>query len=542
MSIKTLRKRIALVAVSALGVGLLSVAPASATTGVFVTAGITGTGVIVAPAGSTTGQTMTISSTGSVTITTVAGTDLEAKLTVSGGRITTALDASYAPTAPDAGLATDTSFTYGNEVNYITFVPNAGVSSMTITSYVSSSAATAGTKAAELIVLIKSAASVGVVDASNSFANVVAAGTTDDPTNDVDVSTAISVANPTNGRINFDLYDGNNVAMSSSTVLGATATGGCLVGWTNSATAFLGASSSTTYNASSQDEVFIARSVANSPFACTITLTANGIEFAKKSIKLEGKVVKVEATDLVLAKKNATTSSAFYFAAYDSAGNEVNGVTVSTVDTSTDAFASSTAGTTDEVNGATGSIVCNDVEGSGSFKLRVTNATNDLVDSPVYTVQCRGSAANYTAALDKAVYAPGDIATLTITAKTSKGNAVHDLVYLGGATADGTGAANPPAIAGSNLTAISAPTSVDKFTNGVKTYKFVVGSTEGNYQLSVDLPKFNTTLYNQAAVTVAYSIKSPTGTVSNAEVLAAIVKLIASINKQIRALQKSLKR
>ena len=33
-----------------------------------------------------------------------------------------------------------------------------------------------------------------------------------------------------------------------------------------------------------------------------------------------------------------------------------------------------------------------------------------------------------------------------------------------------------------------------------------------------------------------------TGAVTNAEVLAAIVKLIASINKQIRALQKSLKR
>jgi hypothetical protein len=41
---------------------------------------------------------------------------------------------------------------------------------------------------------------------------------------------------------------------------------------------------------------------------------------------------------------------------------------------------------------------------------------------------------------------------------------------------------------------------------------------------------------------VPYTIKASSASVTNAEVLSAIVKLIASINKQIRALQKSLRR
>jgi hypothetical protein len=43
---------------------------------------------------------------------------------------------------------------------------------------------------------------------------------------------------------------------------------------------------------------------------------------------------------------------------------------------------------------------------------------------------------------------------------------------------------------------------------------------------------------NQAKVTVPYSIKASTTGVTNEEVLKSIVALIASINKQIQALQK----
>jgi hypothetical protein len=47
---------------------------------------------------------------------------------------------------------------------------------------------------------------------------------------------------------------------------------------------------------------------------------------------------------------------------------------------------------------------------------------------------------------------------------------------------------------------------------------------------------------SQGKVTVAYKIAAATSATSNADVLKAIVSLIASINKQIAALQKALLR
>jgi conjugal transfer/entry exclusion protein len=55
---------------------------------------------------------------------------------------------------------------------------------------------------------------------------------------------------------------------------------------------------------------------------------------------------------------------------------------------------------------------------------------------------------------------------------------------------------------------------------------------------------FNTVVSLAGSVTTSATTgyKVTDGAVSNTEVLAAIVKLIASINKQIKALQKSLRR
>jgi hypothetical protein len=80
---------------------------------------------------------------------------------------------------------------------------------------------------------------------------------------------------------------------------------------------------------------------------------------------------------------------------------------------------------------------------------------------------------------------------------------------------------------------VTAPAATDAFVNGVKTYQFKVGSTEGSYSMSVAIPDIST----DTAKTVAYKVAG-SGAVSNADVLKSIVALIASINKQIQALQK----
>jgi hypothetical protein len=83
---------------------------------------------------------------------------------------------------------------------------------------------------------------------------------------------------------------------------------------------------------------------------------------------------------------------------------------------------------------------------------------------------------------------------------------------------------------------ITAPTGGDKFSSGagVKTYTLTVGTTEGAFVGSFKIAGAT----DDSAKTVQYKVQAGTATVSNADVLKSIVALIASINKQIQALQK----
>ena len=83
----------------------------------------------------------------------------------------------------------------------------------------------------------------------------------------------------------------------------------------------------------------------------------------------------------------------------------------------------------------------------------------------------------------------------------------------------------------------TAALSPDENGNVVFTYSVgtTTGVTPGAYQASVSFPTVNAV--KGEAQAVAYTIASD-GSVTNAEVLKSIVALIASINKQIQALQK----
>ena len=147
--------------------------------------------------------------------------------------------------------------------------------------------------------------------------------------------------------------------------------------------------------------------------------------------------------------------------------------------------------------------------------------------SNAFTVNCSiGGINTFTVSTDKATYSPGEIATLTIKGTDILGKPVADTTTMG------AGYAN---LSMPGMTLIgSAATSADTFSAGVKTYKFRVDQAEGSF-VGQAQPTATT---DDAAKTVSYNIKSATGTVTNAEVLKSIVALIASINKQIQALQK----
>ena len=224
-----------------------------------------------------------------------------------------------------------------------------------------------------------------------------------------------------------------------------------------------------------------------------------------------------------------------------SAGSNTPSLTSSTITTATNAITSSVAAV--GLDGAaaaqtSGYVTFNCLDfGTSNLTLYVVNNSVATITSPVVGAVCGGPTYTYAASLDKASYATGDVATLTITAKDYNGTPVTYGTTLG------TGAS----VALGGMTAASTIATTDTATDALKgtwVYQFTVGQTTGSYSGSVKMNigsayAIYSPLYGKAA-TVSYKITDSSGSVSNADVLKAIVSLIASINKQIAALQKAL--
>jgi len=570
MSFKTLRKRIALVAVSALGAGFLAVvavAPASAAA-----AGL----VIQGNGGSATADSNgLISSTDSLG-TVAGGSDntvefatatVTARLQV-GGRITITTAGSHTTNGvvrvlgasilshSEGGTSTvNTAGTVvsGGSTGAITVAigaTGAAGSQFTVEHWNSNASYTGGSDADLVItVTIVAAGSQGVYSAtasSTKFSAQAYGDTTTYAVTDADDSLYVDDSE-TGATITYKFFDANNVALVNA-VIGCSATGAVLTSVNSqSATNFLSATSSA-IDADGAGYCSIKRAVRTAPATSTVTITVNGVVAGSRSFTFVGEAAKVLITSVKREAVSSTKTTSYLASVVDSAGNALAASTAFTVDTSryNATVTAQTGGTTSAYDDATfggygyGGWTCSAIEGSASLRVYALKADGiTKVYSDDFTAWCVGDPDSYTASLDKASYAPGEIATLTITAKSSKGNLTNSRAYLSAASL--TDDDYPVAITGTMMTPVKTPTNVDTFTNGVKTYKFMVGTTEGSYNMLVDLPYWNYTGGPQP-ITIAYKVASGVTTVSNAEVLAAIVKLIASINKQIRQLQKQLKK
>jgi hypothetical protein len=536
MSTKTLRKRIALVAVATLGAGVLSVAPANATGAL---SGTGQTGVVVAYDNSEDG-TATLVVGGTLTLGVVLTTSVVNNVTVSGGTFTSITSGG---TVNAAG--TLASSTAGAAIVGLVAKASTAGTNMVIKSY---AGVTTGTVIDTITVTVVAAGVTGIFSAAKSLINI--ADTASISAAAADVAYANIVANGDSGAIAYTLNDALVATLPSTTVVYASvASGGCVIGLADAPTA-----GRIVVGDAPTDILYVAQSAAFEDLAtnCVIDIEVDGAKVASKTFIFQGAVAKINITAPGRGAKSGTNTAMAFITATDAAGNAIAGVTltgavvnaadgtvVSSVTmsnsgvTKTDA-SSINAGTSPASTPATIGWNCTAVVGSVPVRFGTPNGTGGTIYSDTFNAVCAGDPATYTASFDKASYVPGDIATLTISAKDSKGNLTNDAATLG------TASTYEIAIAGSNLTAVAAPTNADTFTGGVKTIKYIVGSTEGSYQLSLNLPKWNSTTYSQSALAVPYSIKASTSTVSNADVLKAIVSLIASINKQIAALQKAL--
>jgi hypothetical protein len=279
----------------------------------------------------------------------------------------------------------------------------------------------------------------------------------------------------------------------------------------------------------------------------TVTVSYGSVVVLTRTIAITGDVARLDITSVETGATGDQNYRTFKASAYDSAGNRVSvnpSADAATLDQNVTAADIGTTSVSGDVQNDNYHTCGTGAKGTTNVVFQVTAASGATIKSAPVALKCATTTRTYTASLDKASYVPGDIATLTITAKDVNGNAPFDSYNAAASqTSDDTfnyvnGSNVIPSIAGSQMTPVAALAAADAFAGGVKTYTFIVGSTEGSYQMAVNLTGVTT----DTAKTVAYKVASGSTATSNADVLKAIVSLIASINKQIAALQKAILR
>jgi hypothetical protein len=617
MSTKTLRKRIALVAVSALGAGLLSVvaapsanAAAGDTTvdslqisttasstgegaanqtvasqtssgwvtqtstsgtsnggGLRLSGGASGTGIVLAgaklavsvagnttsatgvslvvtggtlssvtrdnPDGTTLGTSPAVNGSATAAVVTQAGTTvarMAARFNVSAAAGTTATIAAYSGT----GITGTTTATNGTLLGIWTLTvataSASGVYAPTYSSIYTQTAITKGTTAGGA-----AGTFVGTYDVTDRIANGKA------------------------GVIVYQLADAYAAAVTSGT-LSATATNNATIKIVDTgAEAIAGVySASTSFSTLAlSGSAYNGYIVVNQPASgvagsTTVTITLDGSVLATKTLNWNGDVASL-AVDTVNSNSNFKNGADLSFAgglagiiyvAKDAAGNTVDLAAAPTVTSQTGSLVgASLAAITGTTNGAiqdaitgygygTMTVPSSTLSGAGTYKLKVTNGAGTTITSQEVKAVVSASSGldSFTATWDKATYAPGEIAVLTVTGKDTLGNVIADGTAAAGLSLTVAGSAT------AGLYAVgTACTTATAFYGGKFTCKFAA-NTEGAWSYSVDV----TTNVNAQSPTVG-SLKVTAGSaVSNADVLKAIVSLIASINKQIAALQKAL--
>ena len=523
-------------------------------------------GLLVKDATTATAQTATVLAGGSLSLYTSSATNVS--FTASGGTLSGAIGGisvtpAYNQTVRTVYLALDASTAVG-----VRWTAPATAGTYTVSFYKASAtsqnteaAGVGGTLTGQITVTVVLASAGGTYSAAYSACNTRSNSQGHGVATGVDTTSAI-----TNGQtayVVFDLDDGYDAALESGALV-ATATGGALLSLTaNGSTAAAGTTSTVVSARIPSDQVVqVTQATANAPMTTTVTITFNGTTVCTKTITIRGEIAKLTVSNIGTGDINSANSitaglttwmaatigavdraGLFTVTGTDSAGNTVvtnaggsYAADSATLTTTVQALSVTTAATTVSSSADTfaglafGTWTCGATAGSSPVKLTWTNSgSGTVVTSDAFTARCADDPYTFTASFDKASYVQGEIATLTVQFLDSKGNKANN-VGLHGSTAT---SAFPMMTAVSSLTGVVANKN-----DGTRSYTFTVGGTTavtaGAYVAIVDYAS----LAAATKQSPAYKISTGSSDVSNAEVLKSIVALIASINKQIAALQK----
>ena len=580
MSTKTLRKRVALGTVVALGAGLLSLVSITSANAAalppLVTIDPTSVGVQGSSlASSPLAGSITILQTGTLVLADTGTASNADYFTVSAGAYISAAgtDSTTAVGHSDASsrIASDqasVNFANGSGNNFTVKPTGAAGSTFNIVGYL----VKGGTATQVISVTIAGTSVAGTASASKSAVSWIAMnGPTQFITGsafetNTDLAGA-SAAQAGNGLfLQIDVKDAYGNAVTKAGALTVTVTDGAIAavkaaGQGSSPVAADGTYTTAVSSAGNADGYYTAgifEKTAGTGWAGTVTVSYNGVVLATKTGTIAGYVKKIVLSNNKVVQKGATTSNAVQYHAYDAAGNEIDGsaltsanLTKNTIGTASVVTSITPGALPDVAGGTAGQIgVTGGSAGTSTLVVQYVNPDGSVALSNSLVVNVGGAADTYKVALDKSSYNQGDLAKVTVTFLDSKGNIAFSGGYLDGAghydtvtvTNGSTTAPAADAVISSPMMTLvgTLPIQNAPDKNGQLVLTYTVGSTgtftPGNYLFSADFPTVDAA--DGAAQTVAYSVANPSAGTSLNDVLKGIVSLIASINKQIAALAK----
>ncbi len=436
MSTKTTFKRIALVAVAALGLGVLtSVAPASAAR---VTAEATPCWVSTAPFGvladgetatATASATQVAGAANYVELT--CGTDLTSAtgvVTTSGAGSTLSTFADAATDAVWTVASGSTLATSGNAsiagTTFRVMTPTAGTVTTTVAKRVFASGAATDTTLQTFTITVTAAGVANVYSAANSTVLAAAGTTTPDATTDATVTaTPVSAVKTLDGttevlKIVVDQEDANDVNLTTAVANTVTIVGVGNVGIAENTP--LGQYAAET--AQGSDFYIFADGRAG---VGTVTVAVNGVTVKTYTVNFYGSVASLTATTKIThIAAGATTAGVVEVVAKDSNGFIVPGVTITGTASSTTAISAVTPAADGDNDGDQLVGITAASTAAGAYTVTFTSGT--IVSNAATFTVAKTTAKTVTISTDKAEYAAGEKIIVTVTANDSGSNGIAD--------------------------------------------------------------------------------------------------------------------
>jgi hypothetical protein len=479
MSTKTTFKRVALVAVAALGLGAVSVVPSSAAPAVtYTTMADTTNGQQIIG-----GQATVFISLDSATVTNIV---------ITGGTVVSATESETAQA--QTGTATTGTWSESTTAAILNFgttvvLSRADAGTTTITATPLSSTGVPGTAVTKSVTWV-TATSVGTYDHATAFiaatdnTNLTTRVYSDSTTAQLTLTSVIR-ATP-RATINVTQFNSADTVTTTSlsatgtkaivaTITGAGAVGSTVNGSDAGSSVTIAAGSS---GATAEDYLYVYSDGRNG--VATITITVNGVAVATKTVSFFGTVTGYAAsttTGETLSKKNIAIAAATSGADAESATVTIKGLdalktvmAAGTIYVTTDTATIATASTT-------GGVVYIYGVGLGTTNVNVCNTASCTSATIKYSFPItvvEKTAESYKVAFDAASYAPGAKVTWTVTATTKTGKPIAD----GSRAVIGTSTTNMSTPVG------TLPTGSLDFVDGVATDYFYAPATTGDFVIT----------------------------------------------------------